>query len=177
MKNHSWLFCYLSHKKKKTKTSPRIQPHKIVKHLGFCTAQITLTDFFFIPGERKAAELAHGTGAVFPSLCSSPRAPQIETAIYTRVWEHTLPVPLGAHSACRANAQPGEKKEKGTRCSEQEGSTSPSSSPTQLLQDWHSLKEVAVSLTNPHKTVSTRPQVSATCTVWTSIHVFKKGNE
>lgn len=80
MKDHSWLFSFTQ---EITKTLPTRQPHKIGKHLGFCTEQTTLTDFFLIPGERKAAELAHGTGAVSPSWCSSPRAPQIENAVYT----------------------------------------------------------------------------------------------
>lgn len=106
-KNHSSLFHSLS-RKKKTKTTPRRQPHKIAKDLGFGTVQITLTDFFLLSWERKAAELAHGTGVLPPSRCS-PRAPQRATAVYPTVCEHTLPLPRrgagAARGARRADAQ------------------------------------------------------------------------
>lgn len=150
---------------------------------------ILITDFFLLSWERKAAELAHGTGVLPPSRCS-PRAPQRATAVYPTVCEHTLPLPRrgagAARGARRADAQDArrptaetEAEEGGTGCSEQKGSTSPGSSPTPPLlplRDWLSGKQVAICSPNSHKTGSSDPGRKATCAMRIRGCVFKKGN-
>lgn len=156
-KNHSSFFCYRSHKKKNPKTSPGRQPHK---HLGPVRYNHT---YWFFPHllRKESSKAGPWHWCCFPSWCSSPRAPQIETAVYTAVCEHTLPIPLRAR---RANAQPAERKEKGTRGGEQKGSTSQPSSQRQLHWDQRSGREVAICSPSSHTAESSRPPLPATGT-------------
>ena len=161
-KKHTWKitapYSPVSHKEKtknKTHYPRRRQSLEIAKHSGFSTVQIPLTDFFLVSWERKAAELAHGTGAlpVLPEeqLRSIPRSVSTPCLLH----------PSGQH---RRRGGGDALRRAGARSRrERAGSTSPGPGPTQPIRGWLSGNDAALRSPNSPKTGSSRPEMGATC--------------